>query len=123
MLPLMLTAVSEGRLTLDDLKLRMHENQKKIFNLPDQPDTYIEVNLDEKWTIPDAPAFSKSKWTPFAGFTVVGRLERVVLRGKQVYVEGKVLAEPGFGQDVRDWKQRSVLPMKDLLLPKLGFME
>lgn len=57
MLPLMLTAVNEGRLTLDDLRLRMHDNQRRIFNLPEQEDTYIEVNLDERWTIPDAPTF------------------------------------------------------------------
>ena len=72
------------------------------------PDTYIEVNLDEKWTIPEAMPFSKSKWTPFAGMEVVGKLKRVVLRGELVYVDGKVLAEPGFGQDVRAWKEKAV---------------
>ena len=32
---------------------------------------------------------------------VKGRVKRVVLRGETVYVDGKVLAEPGFGQDIR----------------------
>ncbi|CAB4068203.1 CAD [Lepeophtheirus salmonis] len=52
MLPLMLTAVNEGKLTLKDLELKMHHNPRKIFKLPEQPNTYIEVNLDEKWEIP-----------------------------------------------------------------------
>ena len=57
MLPLMLTAVNEGRLTLEQLEDKMCHNPRRIFNLPEQPDTYIEVNMDEEWTIPDAPAF------------------------------------------------------------------
>ena len=61
MLPLMLDAVERGRLTLDDLAQKMHHNPRRIFKLPEQPDTYIEVNLDEKWTIPEAMPFSKSR--------------------------------------------------------------
>ncbi len=64
------------------------------------------MNLDEEWTVPDAPSFSKARWTPFAGRKVVGKLKRVVLRGELAYVDGMVLAEPGYGQDVKAWKQR-----------------
>ena len=32
---------------------------------------------------------------------VKGRVNRVVLHGETVFVDGKVLAEPGFGQDIR----------------------
>lgn len=32
---------------------------------------------------------------------VEGCVKRVVLRGETVYVDGKVLAQPGFGQDIR----------------------
>ena len=43
MLPLLLTAVSEGRLTLDDLLQRLHHGPRRIFHLPPQEDTYVEV--------------------------------------------------------------------------------
>lgn len=43
MLPLLLTAVSEGRLSLDDLLQRLHHNPRRIFHLPLQEDTYVEV--------------------------------------------------------------------------------
>lgn len=73
----------------------------KIFGLRKQPNTHIEVDLDEEWVIPSAPVYSKAQWTPFEGMRVKGRVKRVVLRGETVYVDGKILAEPGFGQDVR----------------------
>ena len=100
MLPLMLTLVDQGWLTLEDLRNKMYENPKRIFNLPEQPDTYIEVDQDEKWIIPSAMPFSKSKWTPFAGMEVKGRVKRVVLRGQVVYVDGKLLAKPGQGTNL-----------------------
>ena len=69
---------------------KFHHNPRRIFNLPEQPDTFVEVDLDEEWVIPEKPQFSKSQWTPFAGTKVVGAVHRVVLRGKVAYVEGQV---------------------------------
>ncbi|CAI8057001.1 CAD protein [Geodia barretti] len=100
MLSLLLTAVAEGRLTHQDIILRLHTNPRKIFGIREQPDTYVDVDIDEEWTIPSSLPHSKSKWTPFAGRRVVGRVTRVVLRGEIAYIDGKVLVEPGFGEDV-----------------------
>lgn len=47
MLPLLLTAVSEGRLGLDDLLQRLHHNPRRIFHLPVQEDTYVEVGVGD----------------------------------------------------------------------------
>jgi len=103
MLPLLLTAVKDGRLTIDDIILRLHTNPRRIFGLPEQQDTYVEVDLDQQWTIPDAMKYTKSKWTPFAGMKVTGKVCRVVLRGELVVIEDEVLAKPGYGEDVRSW--------------------
>ncbi|KFB52100.1 AGAP000300-PA-like protein [Anopheles sinensis] len=105
-LPLLLNAVSEGRLTLDDLVAKFHRNPRRIFNLPEQPNTYVEVDFDEEWTIPERPLHSKAHWTPFAGMRVKGCVHRVVLRGETAYVDGLVLVAPGYGQNVRDWPAR-----------------
>ncbi|XP_075730098.1 carbamoyl-phosphate synthetase 2, aspartate transcarbamylase, and dihydroorotase rudimentary isoform X1 [Rhipicephalus microplus] len=99
-LPLMLTAVAEGKITMANLLKKMYDNPRRIFNLPVQHDTYIEVDLDEEWTIPKAPTYSRAGWTPFAGLKVRGQVRRVVIRGEVVFVDGQVLVEPGFGQDV-----------------------
>lgn len=77
-------------LILQDLVAKLHTNPKKIFNLPDQPDTYIEVDMEHHWTIPDHMNFSKSRWTPFAGMKVVGKVMRTVLRGEVAYIENEV---------------------------------
>lgn len=70
--------------------LRLHTNPMKIFGLCEQSDTYVEVDLDEFWTIPSAMNYSKAKWTPFAGMEVFGRVQRVILRGEIAYLDGKV---------------------------------
>lgn len=99
-LPLMLTAVAQGRLSLDDLIAKMHTNPRRIFNLPEQPETWIEVDLDAKWTIPRHMTYSKSQWTPFAGMEVQGKVKRVVLRGSVAMVDGRVVAPTGTGRNL-----------------------
>ncbi|XP_030080144.1 CAD protein isoform X3 [Drosophila hydei] len=100
-LPMLLQAVSEGRLTLEDIKRKFHRNPRNIFNLPEQPQTYVEIDLDEEWTINNNELKTKAQWTPFNGTKVTGRVHRVVLRGEVAYIDGQVLVQPGFGQNVR----------------------
>ena len=102
-LPLLLTAVRDGRLKIEDIITKYHTNPKRIFNLaiPDDEDTYIEVDLDRNWIIPNKPKFSKADWTPFAGKEVWGQVRRVVLRSKIVYVDGEILSSPGYGINLR----------------------
>ncbi|PIK33310.1 putative CAD protein [Apostichopus japonicus] len=101
MLPLLLTAVNDGKLTIEDIVARLYTNPRHIFSLPEQPNTYIEVDMDQTWVIPQAMTHTKSKWTPFAGRKVKGAVKRVVLRGEVAYIDGQVLVPAGFGQDVR----------------------
>ena len=101
MLPLLLTKVKEKKLTVKQLIDRLYTNPRKIFNLPEQPDTYVEVAIDEEWIIPDHGGYSKAGWTPFAGMKVVGKVRSVVIRGKEVYIDGNMIEKPGFGQNIR----------------------
>ncbi|XP_050186854.1 CAD protein isoform X1 [Myiozetetes cayanensis] len=110
MLPLLLTAVSEGRLSMEDIVQRLCENPRKIFGLPAQEDTYVEVDLEHEWVIPGCTAFSKARWTPFEGMKVKGTVRRVVLRGEVAYIDGQVLVPPGYGQDVKKWPSGAVVP-------------
>ncbi|CAB1340227.1 unnamed protein product [Coregonus sp. 'balchen'] len=103
MLPLLLTAVSDGRLTIDDIIKRLYDNPRKIFSLPAQDNTYVEVDMEQEWVIPKHMQFTKSKWTPFEGMKVKGKVRRVVLRGEVAYIDGQVLVPPGYGEDVKTW--------------------
>jgi len=96
-LPLMLTAVENGRLTLPRLVELMHTNPRRIFGLPEQPETHVEVEMMPT-IIRNENLFTKCGWTPFDGREVAGRVTRVVLRGEVVFENGRVLAEPGNGR-------------------------
>lgn len=96
-LPLMLNAVHEGRLTLDRLVELMHTAPARIFRVPTQEETYIEVDTARRHTIDAANMESRCGWTPFEGVSVVGALGRVVLRGHEVVRDGSILVEPGVG--------------------------
>lgn len=108
-LPLLLNAVNEKRLTIEDVINRFHRNPKRIFNLPEQHNTYVEVDMQEEWVIPSRTKYCKSQWTPFAGMKIKGRVHRVVLRGETAYVDGEVLVPAGFGQNVREWPLKGSL--------------
>jgi dihydroorotase-like cyclic amidohydrolase len=100
-LPLLLTAVKEHRLTMDDLILRMVTKPRKIFMIPEQPATWLEIDPDARWEIHAENTFTRCGWTPFEGRKVKGQLKRVILRGKEVFYDGQVLAQPGFGKNIK----------------------
>jgi dihydroorotase-like cyclic amidohydrolase len=101
LLPLLLTAVDQKRLTLDDIIRRAVINPRKIFNLPEQPETWIEVDEDATYEIRAVDQFTRCGWTPFEGWKVKGKVRKVVLRGKTAFEDGKILVEAGYGQNVR----------------------
>jgi len=102
LLPLLLTAVHEERLTLDRLVELTHTRPRTIFRLPAQPETYVEVDTGARWTFPPSGWQTHCDWSPFAGIPVVGRVVRTVVRGRPAYDDGRVLALPGSGQNVRE---------------------
>ena len=100
-LPLFLTAVRDERLTLDDLVTRMSTNVWRIFNIPPQYDTWIEVDPEAGYALTAQSMYSRAGWTPFEGHQVTGAVREVVLRGKTVFKDGKVLAPQGIGRPIR----------------------
>lgn len=101
-LPLFLTALHENRLTLEDIIQKMHTNPQRIFHLPAQPETWVEVDENARYEIRAADQFTRCGWTPFESRQVRGRVTRVVLRGREVFKDGEVLAPPGFGYNLRE---------------------
>ncbi len=100
-LSLYLELVREGLISIEQLTDRVVHHPRRLFHLPDQPDTWIEIDPDEDWIAHGREMQTRAKWTPFEGWTLRGRVKRVVLRGREAYHDGEVLAPPGFGQDVR----------------------
>jgi dihydroorotase-like cyclic amidohydrolase len=100
-LPLLLNAVHIGKLALDELIQKMTTNPRRIFLIPEQPETWVEVSLDGEYEILAVNHFSRCGWTPFEGRRVRGRVSRVHLRGLDVFYNQKILAQPGFGKNIR----------------------
>ena len=96
-LPLLLTAVADGRLTLDKLFQLTSYKPRLIFGLIPNHDTYTEVDLKESYVIDSSNLQTKAGWTPFEGVRVTGRIVRTVLRGDVVF-DGEEIMEPPRGR-------------------------
>lgn len=85
-LPLMLTAVREGRLSLERLIDLLYSGPRRVYGLPCQAETEIQIDPDARWTLGEEPLYTRCGWTPFAGMAVWGRVHAVTLRGRQALV-------------------------------------
>jgi dihydroorotase (multifunctional complex type) len=106
-LPLLLTAATEGRLALSAIARLMAAGPARVFGLPRKgalargyDADLVLVDPEAGWVIGERPLLTKCGWSPFTGRQVRGRVERVFLRGREVYARGEVMAEPGYGRPV-----------------------
>jgi carbamoyl-phosphate synthase/aspartate carbamoyltransferase len=86
-LPLLFSAVAEGRLTVDDIKARLHDNPKEIFELHDQVGTSVEIEIDRPYTISAGHV-----WSPFVGRVMRGAVQRVIFQEKTACLDGEPCA-------------------------------
>ncbi|TFY63266.1 hypothetical protein EVG20_g6387 [Dentipellis fragilis] len=94
-LPLLLTAVADGRLTLRDIRERLHDNPIRIFGLPDQAHTQVEVAVNRAFTFDNRGR----SWSPLAGKLTKGIIQRVVVHGQTVFLDGEFFGTP-LGKDI-----------------------
>ena len=100
MLPLLLTAVAQNRLSLKDVVLKIHDNPLRILNLPPQNNTFVTVEMDKEIT---AKVSGVALGTPAKGDLqrpLRGLVTRVVVRDETVYLDGHVRASPGTGKEI-----------------------
>lgn len=82
---LLLRALEEGQLTAEDVIRLLHDNPQRIFNIPAQPETSVQVTTDCEEVIGAQGYQTKAGWSPFDGWRVPARIERVTLAGQVVY--------------------------------------
>jgi len=99
-LGLLLTAAGEGKLPLDWIVSRMADNPRRIFGLPPQIETWIDVDPEAEWTVAAHNLRTRCGWTPFEGWKLRGRVRSVTLRGMTAFDGETVLARPGSGRDL-----------------------
>ena len=104
-LPLLLTAVSQKRLNIEDVIRLCHTNPSRIFNIKTDPKTKIIIDLNSSFIIHNSSLFTKCTWSPFNGWKVKGKVQKVFIRGKKVFENGKILVKPGFGKILTPHRQ------------------
>ncbi|ODV81239.1 carbamoyl-phosphate synth [Suhomyces tanzawaensis NRRL Y-17324] len=92
-LPLLLTAVKDGKLTLEDITAKFHDNPAKIFGIPKQ-DATVEIDLDRVVRSKDSPISSI-----FSALKLQGSIERVSFHGETACLDGSILAKSASGNN------------------------
>ena len=87
---LLFKGVQETRIQEDDITKFLYTNPKKIFNIPDQPDTHIELDPEAEWTV-GREYETKCEWSPFEGWKLPGKINTVVIRGRKIVEDGKII--------------------------------
>lgn len=108
MLPLLLTQVNKGRLTIADLVRVASEKPAEIFDLENRGSVnegycadLVVVDMKKEYKVDASNFYSKAKYSPFNGWKVKGKPVRTFVNGKLVMHEGEIVAKPGTGQIVR----------------------
>jgi len=111
MLPLMLTMVNKGQISLSTLVKVLSENPSRIFGFRDRGRIkegfyadLVVVDLKREWTIDSTEFYSKAKFSPFDGWRVKGKPMKTFVNGVLVADEGEIVAKPGSGKIV-GWEE------------------
>lgn len=108
MLPLLLTEVNKGRLTVGQLIRLTCEKPAEIYHLQHRgkleagffADITV-VDLKKEHKIDASRFYSKAKFSPFDGWKVKGRAVKTFVNGQLVMDDGEIVAEPGTGRIVK----------------------
>ncbi len=101
-LPLMLDAVSKGKITLSKLIELMSKKPSEIFGIKNRGEIkegyygdLVVVDLEKKFTLENKTTLSKCGWTPFDGYTGFGKIETTIVNGKIVYNKDQIIENTG----------------------------
>jgi dihydropyrimidinase/allantoinase len=110
MTPLLLTAIAQGRLTLTRMVDLCASRAAQIFDLPAKGRIAVGadadltlVDLQARWRYDSSRALTRSRanMAIYDGVDLQGRVVATVVRGRQVFRDGAVVGEAGYGQLVR----------------------
>ena len=95
-LPLLLTAVSDGRLSIQQIVSKLHNNPKEIFQLHDQGSTSVEIEVDRSYVLQKS-----ASWSPFVGKAMKGSVQRVIFQNQTMCLDSELMPDaPPCGMDM-----------------------
>jgi len=106
--PILIDAAVKGDLTLERAVDLMATAPARVFDLHTKGAIEVGrdadiaiVDLNAELEIRDEIVLSRIGWTPYAGRTVKGAIDRTLVRGRVVYENGTVVGEPGWGRQAK----------------------
>jgi dihydroorotase len=81
-LPLLFTAVADGRLTADRAVELLSTTPARLFRIPTPAHSEVRLELGGPWSVPDSGFQTRADWSPFAGMAVRARVVSTTLRGQ-----------------------------------------
>lgn len=113
LVPVMLTHVNAGKLSLERFVDLTSHGPQRIFGLARKgriaagyDADFTIVDMKQSRTIEEDWIASKCGWTPFAGFNVTAWPKGTIIRGRRVMWEDEILGKPG-GEPARFWEALS----------------
>ena len=107
LVPVMLTHVAQGRLTLERFVDLTAHGPQRVFGIADKGRLAVGydadltvVDLNARRTIRDEDMANRSGWTPFNGFEAQGWPLATIIRGRIIMRDDEVIA-PGEGRPLR----------------------
>ncbi len=112
-LPLMIDAMHQGKVSLPRLVDLVATAPARVFGLdrkgtlaPGSDADIVLIDTEREWTITNDSVLSKIGWTPYDGRTIKGAVDRTLVRGTDVWVDGEVVGEPGHGKHATPTMER-----------------
>jgi dihydroorotase len=109
-LPLLLTMVNRGSLGIEDIVRACAVNPSKILGLNlvgtverGKMGNLTVVDLNRRAKIDPKSFMSKAKYSPFEGRDVEGMPVATIVRGQPVMLDGEIVAEKGWGRNVKTY--------------------
>ncbi|MFO7697262.1 MAG: amidohydrolase family protein [Anaerolineae bacterium] len=97
--PLLLAAVDEDRLCYERFVELVYHAPLRVYGLAAPADTEVLIDTaGGRYSLPRLGFHTRCGWSPFEGLPALGRVHAVRLRGRTVWADGCLLAEPGSGR-------------------------
>jgi dihydroorotase/allantoinase len=128
LLSVVLTDVSQGKLSLDQAVRMLSENPARLLGLfprkgaiatGSDADLAI-VDLDAEVNPTDEATYSKCGWTPWVGWKLKGRVVKTFLRGTLIAEDFKIVGKPGYGNYLEGVPQDPIDP-RNTIYPGLAY--
>jgi allantoinase len=113
-LPLLFTAVKEGKIELDRMVELICENPARVFGLYPKKGTialgsdadFVIFDPDKKDIISKDKMFTKCRDSAlvYNGWEVYGKPEKTIIRGNVVFDNGKITVSPGYGEIIKVYR-------------------